>query len=241
MATIGKWHGHAFEVSSQIIRSFTDLTIKGSSETENKTSSGYGYVSRKNSKPAEVGITVGLSALTGCDPRSEATAFVNEANAGSSDYFYVGGQKLVPYKLMLTNADVTEVEITPGGKWVSCKVKLTMKQCAVPDGTNTSSSSGGGSSSSSSSSSSSKKTSTKTSSKTTTKNNTVDAVSGAAPSVSATLKSTAKAVSTVTKAVSAVTKVVSTAKKVSSTVSKVTNAVKSSVSKVTSKIKSLLK
>lgn len=233
MATIGKWHGHAFEVSSQIIRSFTDLTIKGSSETENKTSSGYGYVSRKNSKPAEIGITIWLSALTGCDPRSEATAFVNEANAGSSDYFYVGGQKLVPYKLMLTNADVTEVEIAPGGKWVSCKVKLTMKQCAVPDGTKTSSSSGGGSSSSSSSSSS-KKTSTKTSSKTTTKNNTVDAVSGAAPRVSATLKSTAKAVSTVTK-------VVSTAKKVSSTVSKVTSAVKSSVSKVTSKIKSLLK
>lgn len=233
MATIGKWHGHVFEVSSQIIRSFTDLTIKGSSETENKTNSGYSYVSRKNSKPAEVGITVGLSVLTGCDPRSEATAFVNEANAGSSDYFYVGGQKLVPYKLMLTNADVTEVEITPGGKWVSCKVKLTMKQCAVPDGTKTSSSSGGGSSSSSSSSSS-KKTSTKTSSKTTTKNNTVDAVSGAAPSVSATLKSAAKAVS-------AVTKVVSTAKKVSSTVSKVTSAVKSSVSKVTSKIKSLLK
>ena len=233
MATIGKWHGHAFEVSSQIIRSFTDLTIKGSSETENKTSSGYGYVSRKNSKPAEVGITVGLSALTGCDPRNEATAFVNEANAGSSDYFYVGGQKLVPYKLMLTNADVTEVEIAPGGKWVSCKVKLTMKQCAVPDGTKTSSSSSGGSSSSSSSSSS-KKTSTKTSSKTTTKNNTVDAVSGAAPSVSAALKSTAKVVS-------AVTKVVSTAKKVSSTVSKVTSTVKNSVSKVTSKIKSLLK
>ena len=232
MATIGKWHGHTFEVSSQIIRSFTDLTIKGSSETKNKTSSGYGYVSRKNSKPAEVGITVGLSALTGCDPRSEATAFVNEANAGSSDYFYVGGQKLVPYKLMLTSADVNEVEITPGGKWVNCKVKLTMKQCAVPDGTKTSSSSSG--SSSSSSSSSSKKTSTKTSSKTTTKNSTVDAVSGAAPSVSSTLKSTAKAVS-------AVTNLVKTAKTVGSAVSKVTSAVKSSISKVTSKIKSFLK
>jgi hypothetical protein len=235
MATIGKWNGHSFEVSSQIIRSFTDLTIKGSSETENKTSSGHGYVSRKNSKPAEVGITVGLSALTGCDPRSEATAFVNEANAGSSDYFYVGGQKLVPYKLMLTNADVTEVEIAPGGKWVSCKVKLTMKQCAVPDDTKTSSSSsGGGSSGSSSKKSSSKKASTKTSSKTTTKNNTVDAVSGAAPSVSSVLKSTAKAVS-------AVSKVVSTAKKVASTVSKVTSTVKKVTSSVSSKIKSLLK
>lgn len=236
MATIGKWYGHTFEVSSQIIRSFTDLTIKGSSETKNKTSSGHSYVSRKNSKPAEVGITVTLSALTGCDPRSEAAAFVNEANAGSSDYFYVGGQKLVPYKLMLTNADVNEVEITPGGKWVSCKVKLTMKQCAVPDGTKTtSSSSSGGSSSSSSKKSSSKKTNTTTNKKTETQNDTIDAVSGAAPSVSTALKtSTAKAVSNVVKTIS-------TAKTVASTVSKVASAVKSVASKVSSSIKNIFK
>lgn len=222
MATIGKWNGHTFEVSSQIIRSFTDLTIKGSSETENKTSSGHGYVSRKNSKPAEVGITVTLSALTGCDPRSEATTFISEANAGSSDYFYVGGQKLVPYKLMLTGADVNEVEITPGGKWVSCKVKLTMKQCAVPDGTKTSSSS---------SSSSKKPSSTKTTQTTSIKSDIIDAVSGAAPSVVAAAKTSAA------KAVSSAIKTVSTAKKAASTISKVKSTVKKVVSIVRNKMK----
>lgn len=47
MAEIGSWNGHSFTVSPTLIRGFTGLTIKGSSETEDKTSNSQKYVSRK--------------------------------------------------------------------------------------------------------------------------------------------------------------------------------------------------
>lgn len=160
MAEVGSWNGHAFTVSPNLIRSFTGLTIRGSSETEDKTGDGQKYVARKNSNPAEVSLTAELSALTGCDVQNEALQFVDEARAGAQNYFYLAGKKLIPCQLMLTEASVSETQIAPGGKWISCKVKLTMKQCAKYDGT----SSGSGGSSSASGSSGSKKSSVKTSS-----------------------------------------------------------------------------
>lgn len=160
MAEIGSWNGHAFTVSPNLIRSFTGLTIRGSSETEDKTGDGQKYVARKNSNPAEVSLTAELSALTGCDVQNEALRFVDEARAGAQNYFYLSGKKLIPCQLMLTEASVSETQIAPGGKWISCKVKLTMKQCAKYDGT----SSGSGGSSSASGSSGSKKSSVRTSS-----------------------------------------------------------------------------
>lgn len=160
MAEVGSWNGHAFTVSPNLIRSFTGLTIRGSSETEDKTGDGQKYVARKNSNPAEVSLTAELSALTGCDVQNEALQFVDEARAGAQNYFYLSGKKLIPCQLMLTEASVSETQIAPGGKWISCKVKLTMKQCAKYDGT----SSGSGGSSSASGSSGSKKSSVRTSS-----------------------------------------------------------------------------
>ena len=150
MAEIGRWNNHKFEVSPSIIRSFTDLQIKGSSETEDKESGGEKYVSRKNAKPIEVSFTIHLHAMLGCDVQSEAVAFVGEARAGKKDYFYLGNQKLFTYQLMLTDATISHVEIIPGGKWASANVQITMKQCDNPSGSGGSSgggSSGGGSSS----------------------------------------------------------------------------------------------
>lgn len=134
MPEIGKWNGHTFVVSPTLIRSFGDLTFKGSSQTEEKTSSSQKYVARKNSGPMEVSLTVQLSALVGCDPRTEAMAFVKEAADGAQGYFYIAGKKLMPCQLMLTEATVTDIEMTPQGAWVSCNVKLGMKQAGKWDG-----------------------------------------------------------------------------------------------------------
>ncbi len=131
MAQIASWNGHTFEVSSQLIRSFRDLTLKGSCETEGKTSGNQEYAKRKKGKGAELTISVALSALLGVtDVRSEALAYVKEANDGASEYFYLGTQKLVEAKMMLTNAEVTEYICMPGNadEWISCDVKLTFKQ-----------------------------------------------------------------------------------------------------------------
>lgn len=243
MAEIASWNGHSFTVSPKLIRGFTGLTIKGSSETEDKTSDGQKYVSRKNSNPSEITLTAELNALTGCDVKNEALKFVNEARSGAKNYFYMGGKKLITCQLMLTEASVSETTIAPNGTWISCKVKLTMKQCAKYDGTGSSSSSSSSSSGSSSSSSGSKKTSTKKTSTTTTKKTTTAAVAGA---VVGAVAAVAKTVTTVVKAASTASK---TASALKTAVAAVNNAKKTSsttkktsvVSKVTSAIKNKIK
>ena len=238
MAEIASWNGHSFTVSPKLIRGFTGLTIKGSSETEDKTSGGQKYVSRKNSNPSEITLTAELNALTGCDVKNEALKFVDEARSGAKNYFYMGGKKLITCQLMLTEASVSETTIAPNGTWIGCKVKLTMKQCAKYDGTS-SSSSGSSGGSSGSKKTSSKKTSTKKTSTTTTKKATTVAVIGAvAGGVAAVAVGVKTAVSAASKTVSALKTAiaaVNAAKKTSSTtkktsiVSKISTAIKNKV------------
>ena len=144
---MGRWNGHKFIVSPTLIRSFSDLQIKGSCELKDKKNSKQGYVSRKGGNATEVTLTIILSAFTGCDVRKEAMAFVKEARAGKRDYFYVGGKKLISSRLMLTAATVKNVEISHSKTWVNAKVALTMQQCGKNDNTDSSSDSSGSSSS----------------------------------------------------------------------------------------------
>ena len=262
MAEIGRWNGHKFEVSSSLIRSFTGLQIKGSSETEDKEDGSQKYVSRKKGKPVEVSFTIHLNARLGCDVRSEALKFVSEARAGSKDYFYVGNKKLVTCQLMLTDATVKEIGLINKGTWTQADVQVTMKQCSKNDGASGGGSSSGGGGGGGSSSGGSKKVSVKKTSTTTTKNTNVvqkiaDGIKNVATKVVNGVKkavttvknvltgktSLASAVTSAVKAgVSAVKKVVTAAKAVSTvkkatTTSSAVSKIKSVVSKVTSLFK----
>lgn len=245
MAEIASWNGHSFTVSPNLIRGFTGLTITGSSETEDMESDGQKYVSRKNSKPSEISLTAELNALTGCDVKGEAMAFVNEARSGATGYFYMSGKKLMACQLMLTDASISETTIAVNGTWVRCKVKLTMKQCGKYEdgGTPSAASSGAyyGDSGGSSGSSSSKKTSTKTKTPTVTGGSDVDAVSMAAPKSSA-LKAAASVISAtknVSSALKSAVSVVSAARNISSATKGTSTA--SKVSSGTSKATALKK
>lgn len=224
MAEIGRWNGHKFEVSSSLIRSFTGLQIKGSSETEDKEDGSQKYVSRKKGKPVEVSFTIHLNARLGCDVRSEALKFVSEARAGSKDYFYVGNKKLVTCQLMLTDATVKEIGLINKGTWTQADVQVTMKQCSKNDGASGGGSSSGGGGGGGSSSGGSKKVSVKKTSTTTTKNtNVVQKIADGIKNVA-------------TKVVNGVKKAVTTVKNVltgkTSLTSAVTSAVKAGVSAV---------
>lgn len=152
MAEIGAWNGKKFLVTPALIRSFTGLSIRGSSKTEETEAGSETYVRRKSSKPLEITMTVELSGFTGCKVQSEAMAFVEDAREGACDYFYLGGKKLVVFKLMLTDASISDVKIAPNGVWTYCKINLTMKQASGVGGTtsgsttsvSSSSASGGG-------------------------------------------------------------------------------------------------
>lgn len=144
MAEIAKWNNHTFEVSPGLIRGFTGLQIKGSSETEDKEISKEKFVTRKNAKPTEISLTVGLNALLGCDVRNEAMQFIADAKAGETGYFYIGNKKLVTCQLMLTEAGISETQITAKGTWVSAQVQLSFKQASKDDGTTSAPPSPGG-------------------------------------------------------------------------------------------------
>lgn len=152
MGLMGSWSGFNFEVSPYVVRGFNGLTIKSGSETEDKVSDKYKYVERKNSTVTEIGLSVDLNAYMGCNVREESASFLTAATEGESAYFYVGGKKLIPNKLMLTAAEVSEIQIAPDGTWVSSTIKLTFKMCEKIGGGS------GGSGGSGSSGSSSKKT-----------------------------------------------------------------------------------
>ena len=128
MAIMGSWNGFDFEVSPSVVRGFTGLTIKGSSETEDKVSDKQKYVQRVNSAVTEIALTVYLNAYLGCNVRDETLRFVETAMEGVSNYFYIAGSKLVNCKLMLVAAEITETQLAPGGTWLSCAVSLTFKQ-----------------------------------------------------------------------------------------------------------------
>lgn len=144
MAEIGRWSGIKFEVSSNVIRGFTDLTVKGAVETEDQTGGpSIKYVTNKARKPTEMSLTVHLDARLGCDVRDTAMGLVSMATYGAEDYFYIANKKLVPYKMKLMDATVNNVSMTVGGVWICCDIKMNLKQSSLPDGTSTG---GGGSS-----------------------------------------------------------------------------------------------
>ena len=131
MTQTGSWKGYTFEVGPDLIRSFEEMSLKGHCETETKTKGKQKYVVRKNGDVTELTFSVGISAILGVtDVRGEALNLVKSANNGDKDYFYYGTKKLVTYTLMLTSAEVTEIDPLPGNAdtWISCNVKLTFKQ-----------------------------------------------------------------------------------------------------------------
>ena len=148
MPTIAWWNNHRFEISPSVIRGFSNLQVKGTCETTDKTDRQEKYQTFKNTQPAEISLTAHLDARLGCNVWREAIDYVIEARWGKSDYFYVyeNGQyaKIFAIKMMLTSAAVSNVVIAPTGKWIAADVALTMKACKVSDNNNLQSSSGGG-------------------------------------------------------------------------------------------------
>ena len=146
---MGRWGGHKFIVSSKKIESFTDLTVKGSCETETKKDSSkkQKYTVKKNGNAVEVSMNIQLNAYLGVDVRKEAMAWVKEARQGKQSYFYVGKKKLVASKLVLKSANVKNIEMSPGGRWISADVAITLEQSTKKNsgsGGNSENNSGGG-------------------------------------------------------------------------------------------------
>lgn len=159
MAQIVKWNDITFSLGGSSILGIEGISITGSCETEDSTVDGEKFVKRKNGKPYEIEMTAMLDARLGIDVQSMATKMTEAARCSASGYFYTGSAKLFPCSFMMISAAIGEIILNPNGRWISCEVKLKLKQSTKFDG-NTSSaaapSSGGGSGGGSSGSSSKK-------------------------------------------------------------------------------------
>lgn len=175
MAQIVKWNDIAFSLGGSSLLGIEGIGITGSCETEDSTVDGEKFVKRKNGKPYEIEMTALLDARLGIDVQSMATKMTEAARCSASGYFYTGSAKLFPCSFMMISAAIGEIILNPNGQWISCEVKLKLKQSTKFNGSTTSTAS---SSSSGSGGSSSSKAST--TSKPTTSSH-VDAISSAAP------------------------------------------------------------
>lgn len=131
-----QWYDVPFYANANEVRGFTEFSISGSVETEEKESDGTKYVSKKNSKGYEVGITAFFDRRLGIkDVKEEAMRLTYHAATGQTGYLYAQGRKLVTSALMLTNANVSNVIMSPNGTWISCEVAMTLKTSGKLDGT----------------------------------------------------------------------------------------------------------
>ena len=138
MATIGKWNGHKFIVNHHEVKSFTNLTVTASCETEDKKADSEKYVARKNAKPIEVGLTVVMDARIadyGGNVQSEALALCDDVYEGKEEYLYMGKSKMFVSKMMGVSAKVSNIQVGTNGEWVHAEIALTLKQSQKKDGT----------------------------------------------------------------------------------------------------------
>lgn len=236
MAQIVKWNDITFSLGGSSILGIEGIGITGSCETEDSTVDGEKFVKRKNGKPYEIEMTALLDARLGIDVQSMATKMTEAARCSASGYFYTGSAKLFPCRFMMISAAIGEIILNPNGRWISCEVKLKLKQSTKFNGSTSSAaapSSGGGASSSSS-----KKTSTKTTSTTTSHLPMTGVSSKSIAAVQAAHKagttSTSKTASSVSSAIKQAAAATSAAKTASKTVTK-------PASNVSNKVKAMLK
>lgn len=128
MAVIAEWNGIKFQMNESETLLITGLKLSAECEVEEKMEDGQKFVSAKNGKPVQATITAILNSSLGVDVRQRVTELTNAAQRGASNYFYIGGKKLVPPKLMLVSAATEEVNISPSGRWSDTKMNLTFKQ-----------------------------------------------------------------------------------------------------------------
>lgn len=128
MAVIAQFGELKFEISSSTALLFEKLKLSAECETEEQTNNSQQYVSAKNGKPVQVSLSIILNAALGIDVKVRATEILNAAQRSTQGYFYAGGAKVFPFKLMMTKADTEEITIDPSGRWVSTKINVTLKQ-----------------------------------------------------------------------------------------------------------------
>lgn len=139
------WGHSRFFVTPTWVRSYTNLQISSSTQTEDEESGGTKYVKKKNDGGYEMKQTAILDKRLGeTDVRAEAMRLAEDARTGAKDYVYNHGKKLFSHMMMGTGATIKNIVAAPNGTWISCEVDITLKQCSKGSGSGGGGGGGGG-------------------------------------------------------------------------------------------------
>lgn len=138
---IGKFGSMTFEVSSKRIRTFHDFSLSGELETESgdavkkkKT------ITIKGIGPVKISLELSLQTVLGCDVRNEIDEWLALKDTAATYPFILCGRAVSLNQFLLTNCDVSNVEITPVGSRpviTAAALKLQFSEYIPPDARST--------------------------------------------------------------------------------------------------------
>lgn len=128
MTELAQWAGFQFYIAADSALLFDKLKMSTEMETEEQEDQGQKYVASKAGKPVEISLNVILNASLGVDVQSACMVFLDAAKTGQHGYFYMAGQRLLPFEIMMTKASTDEIKMAPGGRWIAANISCTFVQ-----------------------------------------------------------------------------------------------------------------
>ena len=129
MEYTAKWGPKGFLVSPSKVVPFMEFSTSLSVKEESKEdANGTARINIRGRQLRPISFSTTYFRAMGVDPRAQSEEW--EAELGSVYPLYVGGKQIGTNPMMLTAVNTTEVNLTPTGEWISCKVALTLKEYA---------------------------------------------------------------------------------------------------------------
>lgn len=127
MTFIARWGPKGFLTSPTKIVPFngfsTSLALKADSEND---TSGTNPTNTRGRELRPISFETTYFSAAGVDPRAQVEEW--ESLLGQSHPLYIGEKRFGPAKMKLTAVSTSEVQMTATGKWISCKVAMTLEE-----------------------------------------------------------------------------------------------------------------
>lgn len=127
MAYMVRWGPKGFLISPSKVVPFdgfsTEMKLKADSEND---TSGTEPTNTRGRELRSISFETRYYAALGVDPRAQIEEW--ESLIGQSHPLTIGSKRFGPPKMMLTQVSTSEVQLTPAGDMISCKIAISMEE-----------------------------------------------------------------------------------------------------------------
>lgn len=127
MAYMVRWGPKGFLISPSKVVPFdgfsTEMKLKADSEND---SSGTPPTNTRGRELRSISFETRYYAALGVDPRAQIEEW--ESLIGQSHPMTIGSKRFGPPKMTLTQVSTSEVQLTPAGDMISCKIAISMEE-----------------------------------------------------------------------------------------------------------------